>query len=141
MSNVLSVSVKRIDDKIKFEGVVKNNPVITVDYPEPYGRGEGYTSLELLLISLCTCSASSITLISKKMQKSIEDFKVEAIGIRRTEHPIGFENIKLNFIIKSNNLLNEDIDKAIKISEDSLCPVWNMLKNSVKIECNYSIIS
>lgn len=139
MNNRLSVSVNRIDEKIKFEGVTRENPPIIVDYPEPYGSGQGYTSLELLLISLCTCSASSIILILKKMQKNVIDFKVTATGERRTEHPTGFKHIKLSFIVKSDNIENEDIQKAIKISEDSLCPVWNMLKNSVEIECDFLI--
>ena len=139
MNNRLSVSVNRIDEKIKFEGVTRENPPIIVDYPEPYGSGQGYTSLELLLISLCTCSASSIILILKKMQKNVIDFKVTAIGERRTEHPTGFKHIKLNFTIKSDNIENGDVQKAIKISEDSLCPVWNMLKTGVDIECDFLI--
>ncbi len=139
MSNVLEVNVDRIDNRVKFEGIAGNNSPVTIDYPEPYGSGQGYTSLELLLISLCTCSATSILLILKKMQKNVIDFKVHAKGERRTEHPTGFKYIKLNFIIKSDNTSNEDVEKAIKISEDSLCPVWNMLKNSVEIECDYVI--
>ncbi len=139
MSNILEVSVNRIDDKIKFEGIKGDNPPIIVDYPAPYGTGEGYTSLELLLISLCTCSSSSIVLLLKKMNKEIIDIKVKAIGERRTEHPTGFKTINLNFEIVSHDIINEDMDKAIKYSKDTLCPVWNMLKGNVEINCSYKV--
>jgi len=137
MSNILEVNVKRIDDKIKFEGVAGDNPTVVVDYPAPYGTGNGYTSLELLLISLCTCSSSSFVLMLKKMNKEIVDIKVKAIGERRTEHPTGFKTINLFFDIVSPNTSNEEMDKVIKYSEETLCPVWNMLKGNVEINCSY----
>ncbi|MFH0736102.1 MAG: OsmC family protein [bacterium] len=139
MSNTLEVTVKRIDDKVKYLGTANNNPPIQIDYPAPLGTGEGYTSLELLLISLASCSASSIIAILKKRDNLITDFNVKAKGERKTQHPTCFSNIRLEFNLTSSNTTEEDLVKAIQFSESTLCPVWAMLKGNVVIEYSYKI--
>ncbi len=139
MSNILEATITRIDDKVKYLGQAGNNPAITIDYPAPIGTGEGYTSLELLLVSLGSCSASAIISILKKRGHIITDFKVHTKGERRTQHPTCFSNIHLEFNIASQNTSEEDLLKAIQFSESTLCPVWAMLKGNVVIEYSYNI--
>lgn len=140
MSNQLTASASLINEKVKFKGVSRSNPEIIVDYVPPIGDGEGYTSLELLLVSLASCSGTSIALLLRKMRKDVSGLKINAKGDRREQHPTYFEKINLEFILESRDAEDSDIEKAIKISEEQLCPVWNMLKNNVEISCEYKIV-
>ena len=51
-SKELHTSINLINDKLNFTGTVENNIPIAIDYTPPLGDNLGYTSLELLLLSL-----------------------------------------------------------------------------------------
>lgn len=138
-SEPLSVSVNLINEKVKFEGVVRDNPAITIDYIPPLGDGQGYMPLELLLVSLASCSGATVVSLLRKMSKNIISLKVNASGIRREQHPTSFEKIHLDFLVNSSDIEQTDIIKAIQLSEESYCPVWAMLKNNVDITFKYEI--
>lgn len=133
-NNILESSIVLINEKVHFNGTCVDKPAISIDYTPPYGDGQGYTSLELLLLSLSSCAASSVAIILRKMQKTISGLSVHATGIRNIEHPTGFRSIILEFNLNSPDLVPADIEKALALSEDKLCPVWNMLKGKVEIK-------
>lgn len=140
MSNQLTGVATLINDKVKFSGVSRDNKEIIIDYVKPIGDGEGYTSLELFLISLATCSGSSVSSLLRKMHKDVNGLKITTYGERREEHPTYFKKILIHFELKSKDAEAPDMEKAIKISEESICPVWNMVKNNVEINYEYEII-
>ncbi len=139
MNSQLEVSLNLTNQKIKFTGKARSNPEIVMDYFPPFGDGEGYTGLELLLMSLASCSATSIVGLLRKMNKDIRGFSVNARGIRREQHPTSFHTINLDFVLNSDNTADADLQKAINISEESLCPVWAMLKGNVEIITGFRI--
>lgn len=141
MSKQLTAEATLINDKVKFSGVSGKNNEIMVDYVPPIGDGEGYTSLELFLISLATCSGTSVTLMLRKMHKHVSGLKVTMRGDRREENPTYFKKIFIHFDLQSKDVQTVDMEKAIKLSEESICPVWNMIKNNVEIVCDYEIIN
>lgn len=51
-SKELNSSIKLVNNKLHFIGSVDNNEPISIDYIAPLGDDLGYTSLELLLLSL-----------------------------------------------------------------------------------------
>lgn len=140
MSNQLTAVATLINDKVKFSGIARDNDQIFIDYNQPIGDGEGYTSLELFLISLATCSGSTVSLVLRKMHKDVSGLKITAYGQRREEHPTYFQKILINFELTSKDAEDTDLQKAIKISEETICPVWNMVKNNVDISSEYQII-
>ena len=139
MSDQLMVTASLIDDKVKFKGVSRSNPEIILDYTPPIGNGEGYTSLELVLISLASCSGTAIALLLRKMRKDVSDLKINVTGNRREQHPTYFEKIHLEFDLVSKDVEDLELEKVIKLSEESICPVWNMIKNNVEISYEYKI--
>ena len=110
---------------------------VLMDYPMQEGdTTSGPTPLTMLLASLAACSLNSVFVILKKMRQPLEGLVVEACGLRRTEHPTSLTDISLEFIVKG------DVDPAamtdaLKISEERLCPVWNMLKASTTIRAGF----
>jgi len=137
------VTVNLTNDKVQFTGVSRSNPgrPIAFDYKPPLGDGQGYNGLELLLMSLSGCSATTIAYLLRKMGKNISGLKVNAKGIRRDQPPIKFEKIFLEFIVNSKDTKDGDIQKAIQLAEDSICPVWQMVKNNVHVVAQHTIIT
>ena len=138
-SKVLHASVKLINDRLKFAGLVDNNEPISIDYIAPLGDGSGFTSLELLLLSLNSCIGSAVLTFLRKMKKTVEGCEIHSAGQRNENHPTGFKHISLNIIICSPDVTDADMNKVIQMSEDKYCPVWAMLKGNVEIEIRYTI--
>jgi putative redox protein len=140
---VEEVTVSLTNDKVQLTGVSKSNPncPIAFDYPPPIGDGQGYNGLELLLMSLAGCSGTAIVYLLRKMRKNISGLKINAKGIRRSQPPIKFEKIFLKFILNSKDAKDADIQKAIQLAEESVCPVWQMVKNNVEVVSEYNIIA
>jgi len=138
-SKELNTSIILINDKLNFKGVVEGNESISIDYTPPLGDNLGYTSLELLLLSLSSCLGSAVLTFLRKMKKTITGFEIQSNGIRNSEHPTCFNKITLTINIKSTDTSEDDLKKVIKLSEDTYCPVWAMLKGNVEIEVKYNI--
>ena len=134
MANTLEAAITLVGDKVQFTGTARENTPVSMDYFPPLGEGKGYTGLELLLLSLAGCSATSIVYLLRKMGKDVAGFSVKASGTRRDQHPTCFNAIRLEFDVASSAASDDDVRKAIRLSEESLCPVWAMLKNSCAIE-------
>ncbi len=47
----------------------------------------------------------------------------------------------MEFTVNSNDVKDADIQKAIKLAEDSVCPVWAMVKGNAEIAAGYKILS
>ncbi len=140
-SKELNTSIKLINDKLNFMGIVEGNIPVSIDYTPPLGDNSGYTSLELLLLSLSSCVGSSILTFLRKMNRTIKGFEINSSGIRREAHPTGFKTIILEINIKSADTSTDDFNKVVKLSEETYCPVLAMLKGNVDIEIRHSIMA
>jgi putative redox protein len=141
MPSQLNVSVDLTNQKLGFSGTAGANPAISIDYIPPLGDGKGYTALELFLISLASCSASAVILILRKMGKTVTALKVNAQGLRRDVHPTCFETIDLTFVVHAKNTTAAEVQKAIALSEENICPVWAMIKGNVAVHTAIEIMS
>jgi putative redox protein len=135
----LNSSIILLNDRLHFTGSVDSNEPVSIDYTPPLGDNLGYTSLELLLLSLSSCVGSSVLTFLRKMRKTISGCDIQCRGIRREEHPTCFKTILLTINLKSPDTTPEDLAKVLKLSEDTYCPVWALLKGNVDISVNYNI--
>lgn len=135
----LNASVKLVNDRLKFEGNVGEYQSIAIDYIPPLGDNSGYTSLELLLLSLTSCMGSSILTFLRRMNKTISNCEISAKGLRKEEHPTGFKSIFVTVDINSADVTDDDMLKVIKLTEEKYCPVWSMVKGNVEVKVNYKI--
>ncbi len=129
-----SASIRLINDKLHFAGSAGDNDLISIDYISPLGDNMGYTSLELLLLSLSSCLGSVLLTLLRRMNKNIEEFDIQANGIRNEEHPTGFSLITLNIKVVSHDITEEDMEKVIPLAGDKYCPVWSMIKGNTAVE-------
>ncbi len=92
-------------------------------------------------MSLGACSGGTIGLLLRKMGKTVSAIKVNVKGTRREQHPTSFQKIHLEFTVTSADTKDADVQKSLKLAEDSVCPVWHMLKGNVEIMTEYKIIA
>jgi len=137
----LEVTVSSTNQKLGYTGVLRSHPPIPIDYIPPLGDGQGYTPLEMLLMSLASCSGGTIGLLLRKTGKTVSGIKVNAKGTRREQHPTSFQKIVLEFTVNSADTKDVDMEKAIKLAEESVCPVWAMVKGNAEISTEYKIIA
>ena len=138
-SKELITTIDLLNQKLHFKGSVNGNDPIHIDYTPPLGDNLGYTSLELLLLSLSSCLGSSALTFLRRMNKTVNEFKIVSTGNRRQEHPTGFRSISLKLIIESPDIQAEDLDRVIKLSEETYCPVWSMIRGNVEVSVLYDI--
>lgn len=140
MIQTLKVSVGDLIGKMQLTGSGHSEAKVAIDYPAPLGEDKGFTSLELLMVSLASCSSHSIQYVMGTMGMKLEDIKAEAVGQRRIDqHPTILTAIELLYKIKGKDLQREAVEKAIQMAEDKYCPVWAMLKGTVNITWKFEL--
>ncbi len=113
---------------------------VRMDYPiEPGEDSAGLTPLAMLLASLAACSVNSILVVLQKMHQPVTGLEVDATAERSTSHPTVLTGISLDFIVKGNGVDPASVSRALQLSEERLCPVWNMLKGSTPIKASFSL--
>lgn len=138
--DTLNVKLQTIDDKAMYSATARENPEIIVDYFPPVGTGKGYTSLELFMISFGSCvSTTLLSLLRYRMRKKVEGVVVEAEGTVREEHPRALEHILLTLTLKSKEVSEAEALRALKAAEESICPVWSMIKGNVDVDVKIKI--
>ncbi len=143
MKNIeLNVTVGDLQGKMQLTGKGHTGHTVAIDYTPPFGEDKGFTSLELLLVSLASCSGHTIQFLLGKMGKKLEKLSVHANGVRRLDtHPTLLTNIELRYALKGENLDAATVEKVIKMAEETYCPVWALIKNNTAVTWKYTIES
>jgi putative redox protein len=137
-SKELIASISLVNQRLQFKGDVSGNEPVLIDYVPPLGDNLGYTSLELLLLSLSSCVGSALLVVLRKMQKTIILFEIEAKGQRKQVHPTGFSSIHLEIKVQSPDITADVLTNAVNLIE-GLCPVLDMVKGNVEITYSFKI--
>ena len=140
MNIELKVTVGELQGQMQLTGRGHTGHTVSIDYTPPLGEDKGFTSLELLMVSLASCSGHTIQFLLGKMGKPLEKLEVHAIGNRRMDvHPTVLTNIELLYNLAGDRLDSASVEKAIKMAEETYCPVWAMVKNNVVVSWKYKI--
>lgn len=86
---------------------------------------------ELLLSSLSGCGAVDIVVILKKRKKTIDEFIIETVGVRRDEAPRKYTDIHCKYIITSPDVEEEELHKAAGLALEKYCSVASSLNSKI----------
>ena len=136
----MKITLQRVNQAVRFEGANSaGNTVIVEGSPEIGGEGQGMRPMELLLVSLASCSSMDVVSILKKMRQPLEDMRVEVNGARATDQvPAVFTKIHLHFILKGE-LRADRVEEAIRLSVDKYCSVGRMLDKTAEITYDWKL--
>ncbi len=138
-SSELTTALRLVNDRLHFTGSVEGNAPLSIDYIPPLGDNLGYTSLELLLLSLSSCLGSAMLTLLRRMGGTILDFEILSKGFRREEHPTGFHTIHLSIVIQSPDISDDAVTKVIAMAEEKYCPVWSMIRGNTVVKTTFGI--
>ena len=137
MAQEVNVSVRLVED-MHFVG--ENEAGLTVDLDSPSeGQGVGPSPMQMVLISLASCSAMDVIAIMRKKRQRVTAFEVRAHGTRGEEYPRPYTTIGLEFHLTGSGVDPAACVRAIELSRDRYCPVWDMLRHSVEISYTYTV--
>jgi putative redox protein len=128
------------DDKNRFLARARENPPVWIDHTPPAGEGAGYLAMEMLLVSLATSSCQTLLSLLRRMSQKITAMEALARGTRSDDLPGVFTKIELDFTIRGDHIDPRLVEKGIAMVEERYCPIWAMLKKSVTIQANCSIL-
>jgi putative redox protein len=97
----------------------------------------GCKPMEALLLSLAGCMGIDIVMILQKMRGQLASFKIELAGERNPPPPQYFKIIEMVMHIAGKNLDSHKVDRAIALSHDKYCSVFNSLRKDLEMKVRY----
>ncbi len=97
----------------------------------------GCKPTEALLLSLAGCMAIDIVSILKKMRVALTAFRVEVAGERNPQPPQFFRSVEMTLHIAGRNLDARRVERAIALSRQTYCSVYNSLRPDLELTVRY----
>lgn len=98
------------------------------------------TPVEMLLMAVGACTAMDVVSILEKKRQDVTDYRVEATGVRRDEHPRSFTKIQVHHIVYGRNVSAQAVEQAIKLSDEKYCSVAATVRPTAEITTSFEII-
>lgn len=129
----VEISLKLVDDKVKFEGVSKSSPntPIVFDYAPPLGTGDGFVGIEMMTMSFAGCVSTAIVGLLKRRGKAVQGYDMQIQGIKH-EDPLYLEEIVFTATIDGADVTQEELDEVLTLSE-KISPAWIAIRGNVKV--------
>lgn len=110
--------------------------------PASGGRNMGMRPMELMALSVGSCSSYDVVTILKKARQKITSCEAEVSAERVDATPAVFESIHLHFKIAGVDLSEKQVQRAIELSADKYCSASIMMKNAgVKVTHDFEILA
>jgi len=96
--------------------------------------------MELQLMALGGCTGMDVISVLRKMRQDVTAYDVTLSGERAAEHPRLYTSIVMTHRVRGRDLAESSIRRAVGLSMDRYCPVFNMLYPRVSIREQYEIL-
>jgi putative redox protein len=102
---------------------------------------KGIKPSDLLVISLCSCSAYDVVEILKKQRQNLTGLDITADAKQASEPPYQFTDIHLHYVITGQNISIRKAEKAIELSQNKYCSVAATIRGVTKITHSFELKS
>ena len=93
-----------------------------------------------LLLSLAGCMGIDVVMFLQKMKMELESFKVDIVGERNPTPPQYFKTVDLVLHLKGKNLNPKRVARAVSLSHEKYCSVYNSLRKDMEVKVSYKIV-
>ncbi|MCD6417615.1 OsmC family protein [bacterium] len=116
---------------------------ITFDAHETVGGNDAaIRPFETFLSSLAGCTAMDVLSILNKMRVKVADFKMNLFVNRAEQHPKIPTEVLIEYLFVGDDIPDDKVEKAIKLSQDKYCSVSAVVKKAgIPINWYYKIVS
>ncbi|WP_026320845.1 OsmC family protein [Arhodomonas aquaeolei] len=126
--------------KMAFRGETGSGHEVLVDGPPDLGGEErGARPMELMLLSLGSCSAVDVVHILRKGRHDVVDCVVEVNGERAEEPPKVFTRIHLHYRVVGRDLRESVVARAVSLSAEKYCSASLMLSQAAEITHDFEV--
>ena len=126
---------------LSFTGTANSGFTIALDGgPAAGGAGAGFRPLELMAISLASCTAMDVISILRKKRQDVTQFEVRFHAERAADHPKVFTAVTIEYVIHGHHINPVAVERAIELSVTRYCPAQAMLAPAVPIRHSYQIV-
>jgi|SRR5208283_1673613 len=97
----------------------------------------GCKPTDSLLLSLAGCMGIDVVMFLQKMRVLLADFKMEIVGERNPTPPQYYKKIDMVLHLAGKNLDAKKVDRAISLSQEKYCSVYNSLRKDMEVKVTY----
>ena len=130
-----SATVRWIQGK-QFIGIDSTQHSVVLSTAE---EGIGMKPSELMLVALGSCTAVDVVEILRKKRKKIKALEISVNAEQDQDPPWTFRKIHLKFTVSGDNISEDDLQKAIELSEDKYCSVAATIRGKANITTEYEL--
>lgn len=137
MSNEKTAKVVWSGEELQFRGTLGSG----YEFDLNSNAGEhGGSPMEFLLAGVAGCTAMDVISILQKMRQDVHEFFVEISGVRAAEHPKVYTEATITYVVRGQQIKEENVARAIELSENIYCSASQMFHRSgTKIKTSYRI--
>lgn len=99
----------------------------------------GCKPTDALLLSLAGCMGIDVVSMLKKMRCDLTSFQIVMVGERNPVPPQYYRKIDMELRIAGTNVDAKKVDRAVHLSRDKYCSVFNSLRNDIEVTVRYVI--
>jgi putative redox protein len=116
-------------DNERYVGAATSRHSIVIDTAK---EKTANSPMELVLISLCGCTASDVVGILRKKREKFTGLEVKVAAERADGYPAVYTAIHLTYIVRGE-VSKKSMEDAVKLSKEKYCSVSAMLEKTAKI--------
>ena len=127
---------------MSFLGDTASGHQVTLDVsPQFGGANAGPEPLDLLLLSLGSCTGMDVISILHKKRQIVTQYGINVFANQAQDHPKVFTEIVVEHVVVGENVDPKAVARSLELSITKYCPVHAMLSRAVKIEHVYRVLN
>ncbi|EIJ41156.1 putative redox protein, regulator of disulfide bond formation [Beggiatoa alba B18LD] len=135
----MQVRIKWVENACFVAESGSGHAIVLDGSPEIGGRNLGARPMELLLMSLGSCSAMDVISILEKSRQDVTDCVIEVSGERAETIPKVYTKIHVHYIVTGRQLKDPQVKRAVDLSAEKYCSVSAMLKLATELTYDYEV--
>jgi putative redox protein len=100
---------------------------------------EGPSPMQALGFALAACMAMDVVHVLRKGRHDLKALKVGLVGERAEDEPRRFTSVAMQFTV-TGAVPPEPIQRAIDLSRDKYCSVWNSLRQDIDLKVTFEVV-
>lgn len=119
-----------------FMGVSPSGHEVQIDAD----KEKGASPMELILLGLGGCASYDVVSILQKSRQEVQDVRCELTAQRAETVPAVYTDIHMHFVVKGKDIIEKQVERAIKLSAEKYCSASRMLvQGGVNITHDFEI--
>jgi putative redox protein len=98
---------------------------------------QGCKPTDALLLALAGCMGIDVVMFLQKMRMKISSFKMDLTGERNPTPPQYYKSVEMVMHIAGEGLDTKKIDRAVSLSQEKYCSVYNSLRKDMVVKVSY----